>query len=206
MRSLKYLFLLFPCIAWVSCSKKNNDKTNPLIDTIWSGRLTYLATPNDPAEPFSLSFIGDDSAVVETKNGPRPGSYTFNADNSRLELTLKDDARPISAVLKSDSLSNFTYPASMNLQLRSAERFTGTAGAVTGSTWAGNVTIGFTSATQLVWGTPPSAPVAYTIKGNVLRFKRSNNYDGSFGVFSGSRLDGCDWLYGNVTLWLAYRH
>jgi hypothetical protein len=206
MRLIKYLFPVLSCIAWVSCSKKGNDKTNPLIDTIWSGRLTYLATPYDPAEPFSLSFIGEDSAVVETKDGLRPGSYTFNSDNSRLELKLKGYDQLISATLKSDSLSNFTYGASMNLQLRSAARFTGISGTVAGSKWVGNVTITFTSSTQLGWGPVPPAQVAYTIKGNVLRFKRNNTYDGSFGVFSGNRLDGCDWQYGNVTLWLAYRN
>ncbi len=116
MRSVQYLFLLFTCVAWISCSKKDNDKPNPLIDTIWSGRLTYLATPYDPAEPFSLSFIGKDSAVVETKDGLRMGSYTFNSDNSRMELKLKDYAQTVTAIFKADSLSNFTYGAGMNLQ------------------------------------------------------------------------------------------
>jgi len=206
MRLIQYLLLLFTCVGWISCSKKDNDKTNPLIDTIWSGRLTYLATPYDPAEPFSLSFIGKDSAVVETKNGLRTGSYTFNSDNSRMELKLKDYAQTITASFKTDSLSNFTYGAGMNLQLQSAERFTGNGGAVAGSKWVGNVTIHFTSSTELGWGPVPSTQVAYTIKGNVLRFKRNNALDGSFGVFSGKRLDGCEWLNGNVTLWVAYRN
>ena len=188
----------------LSCGKDKDD-SNPLPGTTWSGHLSYLVTPYDLPEPFSLSFTSADSLILELKDRQLPGSYQYKSSGSKLELKLKGYDQLVTATLKNDSLTGFSTAADMNLRLVDAQRFTGLSKPLAGSKWSGNVNINFISATTLAWGTAANSPQsAYTLKGNVLRFKRNNGTDGSFGVFFGKRLDGCEWFGGNVDLWVAF--